>query len=377
MFHVEEGTGYAIATLESVFFDAALLAGYTPAAIHYSYTKKKEVKDPWSPIGLLESNRIKFNYAAFDDSETAHLEKYLRKHEIKTVVAFDLQVENRICRLLRRNGVRRIISYWGAPISGKNSGWKLLAKRIEVFLRRWKPDLYVFESQAMVESAVRGRGLPQGKVRRVSLGVETGRFGRALHSETYARTQLRIPDDRMIVFYSGHMEKRKGVDVIVRAAAYLVNEKRFGHFHFVFCGNVNKQEEAFWPLYKGTRAEEHITFAGYRTDIAALMGSCDVGVIASTGWDSFTMSSIEMAASGLPLVVSDLQGLAETVEPGITGYRFPPGDYRVLAEMLELLWRDPKLRKRLGAAGRARVETEFSREAQVRKLADILVDQGA
>ena len=61
------------------------------------------------------------------------------------------------------------------------------------------------------------------------------------------------------------------------------------------------------------------------------MSSSTLGVIALTGWDSFTLSSVEMAPCGFPLVVSRLQGLIETADDGGTGYLFDMDDHNALA----------------------------------------------
>ena len=118
-------------------------------------------------------------------------------------------------------------------------------------------------------------------------------------------------------------------------------------------------------------AAKYVTFGGYRKDIAKIHQSCFVGVIASTGWDSFTMSSIEMAASGLPLLVSDLQGLRETVIDGKTGFLFTPGDSSRLAQLLLKITQGPALRDRLGAESRKYVLQKFTKNRQIGELVKV------
>jgi len=60
-------------------------------------------------------------------------------------------------------------------------------------------------------------------------------------------------------------------------------------------------------------------FGGYRSDLDLLQRGCYAGVIASTGWDSFARSGLEMQASGLPVLVSDLRGLREVMEHDVSG----------------------------------------------------------
>ncbi len=88
------------------------------------------------------------------------------------------------------------------------------------------------------------------------------------------------------------------------------------------------------------------------------------GVIPSTGWDSFTLSSVEMAATGLPVVASRLQGLAEAVVDGQTGLLFEAGNASALADALEALLDDPARAHACGLAGRRRSELELSLKRQ-------------
>ncbi len=198
------------------------------------------------------------------------------------------------------------------------------------------------------------------------------RIATALAGDQYAQDAFAIPADRRIIVYSGHMEPRKGVHVIVKAVVELAERRGRTDVHFLLFGNRNGEEKRFLPLYEGTRAEGHLTFGGYRDDLPRVFGSADIGCIASTGWDSFTMSSVEMAASGLPLVVSSLQGLRETIEEGRTGVSFPPGDHVALADRLEALLDDAPLRRRMGAAARERMAAGHTVARQVESIADTI-----
>lgn len=84
------------------------------------------------------------------------------------------------------------------------------------------------------------------------------------------------------------------------------------------------------------------------------------------------MSSLEIAACGLPLVASRLQGLIETVEHGVTGYLFKTGDYQELASRLAELLDAPSLRNRLGENARRRILTNFTLQKQMVNLVDIV-----
>lgn len=360
MIHCEEDTGYAISSLEQVFQQAATRTGYTDDRIFWSFNGLKDVGSV---------NKINCDYRNPDESS---LIPYLRNNNIQTVIAFDLGYPAKVISLLKDNGVRKIISYWGASMSSLNSGLMLWLKKAEFLLRRNKPDHFIFESEAMRRTATHGRGVPQSVTSVVYLGVNTEKFFANYGREFYAHEQLGIPRDKKIVFYSGHMEERKGVRTIIKAAIHIADSGNPENIHFVLCGNKGDEAKTYTDMLTGTAAESQVTFAGYRNDIAALMRSSAVGVIASTGWDSFTMSSVEMMASGLPLIVSNLQGLSETIENNKNGYLIAPGDHIGLAEKLVLLCNHRDLAVSFSINSRQRAEKHFSLSLQIRKMAEIL-----
>lgn len=100
--------------------------------------------------------------------------------------------------------------------------------------------------------------------------------------------------------------------------------------------------------------------------------TCYAGVIASTGWDSLTMSAIEMSASGLPLLVSNLQGLKETVEDGESGYIFSAGHHFDLINKLTMLINDKSLHEKMSTDSRNRAIETFSENLQLQRLIQLL-----
>jgi glycosyltransferase involved in cell wall biosynthesis len=98
------------------------------------------------------------------------------------------------------------------------------------------------------------------------------------------------------------------------------------------------------------------------------MRSSDIGVIASTGWDSFTRSSVEMMASGIPLLASNLGGLAETTKHSETGFLFEAGNYKTLANYIYQLAMNDGKRNMLSLAARQRAIDFFDEKDQIFNL---------
>jgi glycosyltransferase involved in cell wall biosynthesis len=96
-----------------------------------------------------------------------------------------------------------------------------------------------------------------------------------------------------------------------------------------------------------------VRFLGKRRDVPHLLKAADLYVQPSRV-EGFGIAALEAMASGLPIIASNVPGLAEVV--GENGLLFPAGDHRCLAECLQLLLKDSALRQQLSAAATARAQ---------------------
>lgn len=109
---------------------------------------------------------------------------------------------------------------------------------------------------------------------------------------------------------------------------------------------------------------ETVRLLGNRGDVAQLLAECDVFVLSSVA-EGMPITLLEAMAAGLPVVATDVGGVASVVETGVTGTLVPAGDPRALATALRAYVADEKLRRRHGDAGCARVAAHFSLRAMV------------
>lgn len=112
---------------------------------------------------------------------------------------------------------------------------------------------------------------------------------------------------------------------------------------------------------------DQITFHGKltRPDVAKLLGRADVVVTPSVPSrdgrrEGIPVVLMEAMGCGLPVVASDLSGIPELVEDGVSGFLVPPGDAAGVADVLEKLCHDAGLRRGLGRAGREKVLNSFN-----------------
>jgi len=127
------------------------------------------------------------------------------------------------------------------------------------------------------------------------------------------------------------------------------------------------------PLLEQTKAlarqlnmSEKIEFLGERSDVALILNQADLFVLFSH-WESLPISIIEAMRAGLPVIASDLGGVAELVDDGISGKLVATGDTSEATAALRLLIMDPVLRHSMSKASSVKFSQYFTAELMLKK----------
>ncbi|MFC6919164.1 glycosyltransferase family 4 protein [Meiothermus taiwanensis] len=111
---------------------------------------------------------------------------------------------------------------------------------------------------------------------------------------------------------------------------------------------------------------DRVRFVGARNDVAERLARAHIFVLASN-YEGFPLSILEAMRAGLPVVASNVGGVAEAVTDGETGFLVPRGDLQALRGRLAQLIENPQLRAQMGVAGRARYKAHFTLEQMLEK----------
>jgi glycosyltransferase involved in cell wall biosynthesis len=187
-------------------------------------------------------------------------------------------------------------------------------------------------------------------------------------------TDFRLPRKPGIVLGTvAHLSPEKGHRTLLEAARLLT--ERGLVFHLVLVGE-GRLRPTLERIAKQFGLEDRVTFTGFRADSEALMRQFDVFCLPSLS-EGLSSAILAAMASAQPVVSTRVGGIPELVREDETGYLVSPDAPEQLAAALARLIVDESLRRRLGRAGRKRVEAHFTlcnkldeSEAAYRRLLD-------
>lgn len=181
-----------------------------------------------------------------------------------------------------------------------------------------------------------------------------------------ARERPAVDASKPVVLYTGRIELNKGSLELLRSVKRVAAS--FSEVEFAIVGGRHNSinDETLERALAADDTREHVRVLGHVPwqQLAEWYRRATVFVMPSH-YETFGISVIEAMAFGLPVVATNVGGLPEIVEDGVTGILVPPKDPDALAEAAIHLLRDPELRRRLGRAARDRVVSEFSIERVV------------
>lgn len=165
------------------------------------------------------------------------------------------------------------------------------------------------------------------------------------------------PERPLRVASVGRLEWKKGYEHALVALRRLLDDG-VAVRHRIVGDGAFREAVAFARHQLGLEEVVELAGATTRDGVLATLRWGDVFLHAAVS-EGFGNAVLEAQAMALPVVVSDADGLAENVADGVTGFVVPRRDPAALAAKLTQLARDPALRLRMGAAGRARVAERF------------------
>jgi glycosyltransferase involved in cell wall biosynthesis len=204
-------------------------------------------------------------------------------------------------------------------------------------------------SEATAQELVRWCPGIAGKVQVIPNGIPLETFDTAQPAELPY-----VPDCVIRLVFVARFEPQKDHRTVLRALAAVPRAQ------LLFVGDGPLRGE-LQHLARLLGIADRVTFLGRRSDVASILKASDIYVHSTTS-DGFGIAACEAMAAGLPVIASNVPGLAQVVEGA--GILFPTGDDHALAHEIQSLIASPDRRRQMSEASRQRAQC-FSIETTV------------
>lgn len=252
-------------------------------------------------------------------------------------------------------------------ICGENSFLMKIGHAMENFTYRNADHIITITDD--MKANIMKKGVPEDKISVVRNWIDTDKVKHISREDNSLFDELKLPRDGFYVVYAGNLGKVQGVDVILKTASLMKNNR---DIKFVIFGNGSEEENLkkivndkhldnvlMLPLQPIERASEVYSMA----DVSII--SCTPG----TGGSGMPSKTWTIMAAGVPIIASfDMPSEMErTIEEAECGFCTRAGDENELTEKIIRVFGDSRLKKCLGQNARRYAEKNVSKAEAVEK----------
>ena len=210
-------------------------------------------------------------------------------------------------------------------------------------------------------------GMPDHRVKVIANGIDSKKFQQA--NAINLRKLLNLEEQDFIIFSTGSLIKRKGMDLLITATALI---KKSGlPIKLVIAGDgIEKRNLAAQIAQLGLQSD--VFLLGERTDLPGLLkGGVDI-FVSGAREEAFGLVLAEAGLNALPVIAPAVGGIPCVIKANETGLLIPvqgsQSMVKQIAENVQQLYHQPQLRKQLGLAAKYHVKRNFLIERNVKNI---------
>ncbi|MBI3553465.1 MAG: glycosyltransferase [Elusimicrobia bacterium] len=216
-------------------------------------------------------------------------------------------------------------------------------------------DLLICECEASRKYLIKHQGYNPAKVTTIYNGVDNASWPVSKLERAQKRLELRLGAGELLLGAVGRLDAQKNHALLIDAMARLKDR------HPVRCVILGEgpKRASLEAQIRRNHLEKHVWLLGERDDVTTWLSCIDVFVLPSL-WEGLPNALLEAMAMGLPVVASNVDGVAEVVADNQNGLLVPPRSAPALAKRIAELCSNALLRQRLGQAARETIAERFT-----------------
>jgi len=203
--------------------------------------------------------------------------------------------------------------------------------------------------------ALVAQGISSEKIRVIPNGIDLNRFSPG-EVDPEVRAVLGLSPSATVIGTLATLHAHKGQDVLLQAAQIVL--KCLPDVYFLLVGGGPMRDRLVSQASE-LGVQKRVIFAGERQHISQILKCLTLLVIPSLR-EGLPMVLLEAMMSGVPVVATNVGGIPEVIEPGVTGILVPPGNHQALAQGILTALEDKARLARIGAEALRVARKRFS-----------------
>jgi glycosyltransferase involved in cell wall biosynthesis len=221
-----------------------------------------------------------------------------------------------------------------------------------------------FAVSRQIEARCVAAGIPSERVFWIPGAVDLTRFTADVDPSPI-REEFKLGDAPVVVSVA-RLATNRGHELLLSGFRLLVRRLPRARLLLVGKGETRGRLE---QLVADLELEQHVIFTGYRDrDLPAVLAAADCFALMAAGSDDSCRAALEAMAAARPVIARKVGALPETIRHGETGLLVDDDHPETVAQALGEILADPARGRAMGAAARARAETDFSADRSVQTV---------
>jgi len=289
------------------------------------------------------------------------LVRFLKDEHIDIVQTFHFGSDTFGAIVARRAGVPLLISSRRDLGTYRTGYFKLIDRMTYPLFHH-----YISVCGAVSETLI-ADGIARDKITEIPNGVDLSTWPEPDEQRSAAtRCKLNLDTETFVIGNLSHFRPEKG-----HATFFAALRKVSAHIPKLKVYALGAGNQRLEQVIAQDRVLKAIIIADKVADVREYLPAFDIACLTPVTNEGFSNALLEEMAAGKPIIATDVGGNREAIIDGETGFVVPPGNEDAIAERILQLYRDPELRRTMGAQARQHVEAQFSLKKMISRMEDL------
>jgi glycosyltransferase involved in cell wall biosynthesis len=223
---------------------------------------------------------------------------------------------------------------------------------------------YVASCSAVAQMLQKRERVPGGKISIIYNGISAEDSSRKISRQDLRNT----PENGtmpIIIGSIGRLEPEKGHEDLLYGFSSLPDQ--VSNPSQLWLVGDGSEKERLIKISQNLGIKDRVRFFGSQETVAPLWRHINIFILPSK-WEGMSMALLEAMGQGIPVIATAVGGTPEVITNSFNGLLIPANDPMAITHAIELLSKDPQLRKEMGIRGQSHVLANYTLEKTVDKI---------